>query len=192
MNEMSSALRPTIVMTLGLFALTGLAYPAAVTGIAQAIMPEAANGSLITRDGTVVGSALIGQAFTSPSYLHPRPSAAGKGYDPLASGGSNYGPTAKALVDRIAADQKANPGAPADLLTASASGLDPHVSPQAALYQAPRIAAARHMPVSAVRRLIADHTEMPVASFLGQPRVNVLEVNLALDSMGRTGAQAAR
>ena len=184
-RDFSANLRPAFVLTGLFFALTGLAYPAVVTGAAQLLFPAAANASLVSRDGHVVGSALIGQAFTRDGYFHGRPSAAGKGYDPLASGGSNYAPTAKALVDRVKGDLKAAPGAPADLVLASASGLDPEISPEAARYQAPRVAAARHLPPATVESLIAAHTERPTLGFVGEPRVNVLALNLALDAAAR-------
>jgi len=185
LTDLTSSLRPAVVMTGLFFALTGLAYPLAITGVAQALFPAAANGSLVYRQGAPVGSALIAQGFARADYFHPRPSAAGKGYDATASSGTNYAPTAKALADRVRADVAANPGAPADMLTTSASGLDPHISPEAALWQAPQVAAARHMPVTLVNRLVARHTEGRFAGFLGEPRVNVLELNLALDTMAR-------
>ena len=188
LNDFTTSLRPSLVMTVLFFALTGLAYPAALTGVAQVLFPQQANGSLITRDGHVVGSALIGQGFAKPGYFHPRPSAAGNGYDPTQSGGSNFGPTAKPLVDRIKGDLAKTPGAPVDLVTASASGLDPHISPEAAQVQAPRVAAARHLPLDTVTALIAAHTEVPLLGFIGERRVNVLELNLALDSGVAQGA----
>jgi len=175
----------------------GLAYPFAVTGAAQAFLRRQADGSLVLDEkGTRVGSELIGQPFAKAAYLQPRPSAAGdKGYDPKASGGSNLGVTAQKLRDRVAADTKRlldeNPAQrespiPLDLLTASASGLDPHLSPEAAEWQAPRIAAARHVGVDRVRAIIAAHVEQRELGFLGEPRVNVLLVNLALDrQLGR-------
>lgn len=187
LNDLKSSLRPAIMLTLLFALLLGLLYPLALTGIGQAIAPDAANGSLIRNaKGQVIGSALIGQQFTSDRYFHGRPSAAGKGYDALNSGGSNLGPTSQALVDRVKGDLKAtrtspdNPP-PADLVTASASGLDPDISPEAALYQASRVAAARHMPVEVVRALVARQTDEPLLGFLGERRVNVLALNLALD-----------
>src|SRR5665213_4031349 len=172
-----------ILMTLVTTILLGVGYPLAVTGLAQAIFPAKANGQLIERNGTVVGSAIIGQAFSSPGYFRSRPSAAGTGYDAGNSGGSNLGPTNKMLVDRMAADvQKAqveNPGVlvPVDLVTTSGSGLDPHISPEAAAFQAPRIGRERNMSEADVLALIAKHSEARQLGFLGEPRVNVLELN---------------
>ena len=180
------AFRITLVMTI----LTGLIYPAVVTGLAQVVFPAQAHGSLVTINGKVVGSALIGQNFSKPEYLHPRPSAAGdKGYDASASYASNYGATNQKLIDRVKASaaqyRQENPGytgaIPADALTTSASGLDPHISPANADIQAARVAQARNVDVSRVRELIAGATERPWLGFIGEPRVNVLMVNLALD-----------
>jgi K+-transporting ATPase ATPase C chain len=197
LDDLMSACRPALVLTALFALLLGLAYPLALTGAGQLLFPRQANGSLIREDGRVVGSELIGQAFAGPGYFHGRPSAAGQGYDAAASGGSNLGPASKALADRIAADRAAlgvAPGAavPADLVTASASGLDPHVSPEAALFQVPRVAAARGIGEAALRRLVEARTEQPLAGILGEPRVNVLMLNRALDSVAAGSAQARR
>ncbi len=178
----------SILMTVVTTLLLGLVYPFVVTGLAQVLFPRQANGSLITANGKIVGSHLIGQPFSSPGYFRSRPSAAGTGYDAGNSGGSNLGPTNKMLIDRMTADvQKAqaeNPSAPVpmDLVTTSASGLDPHISPEAAAFQVPRIAHERNLSENDVRNLIANHTEGRQLGFLGEPRVNVLELNLNLDT----------
>jgi potassium-transporting ATPase KdpC subunit len=183
MSTFVIALRVTVVTLV----LTGLLYPLAVTGAAQVLFPSRADGSLISEGGEIIGSRLIGQAFTNPGYLQGRPSAAA--YDAAASSGSNLGTTSKKLADRAAADEKRllaeNPDArgpiPADLLAASASGLDPHVSPAAALWQVPRIARARKVAPERIRAVLETHIEGRELGFMGEPRVNVLEVNLALD-----------
>ena len=191
MNDVIQTTRPAIVLTALMFALTGLAYPAAMTGIAQLVFPHQANGSLIRQGDHVIGSDLIGQGFAGPGYFHPRPSAAGKGYDPTQSGGSNLGPTAKPLIDRVTADVKANPGAPVDLLTTSASGLDPDISPEAARWQIAGVATARHMTATQVAALVDHAIETPVLGLIGEPHVNVLKLNLALDKLAGKGAHSA-
>jgi K+-transporting ATPase ATPase C chain len=173
----------TIVTTL----LFGIVYPLVMTGLAQAIFPAKANGQLVERNGRVIGSRIIGQAFSSPGYFHGRPSAAGAGYDAANSAGTNFGPTNKKLVDAVKAAveaaKKENPSAsvPIDLVTSSASGLDPHLSPAAALFQVPRVARERQVSQADVRRVVEAHVEGRQWGFLGEPRVNVLELNLALD-----------
>ena len=175
----------TIVTTI----LFGIAYPLAVTGLAQLLFKDKANGQLITQNGQLVGSKIIGQPFSDAKYFHSRPSAAGNGYDAANSGGSNYAPTNKKLVDRVAGDVTANqvdhPGAavPVDLVTASASGLDPDITPAAAEFQVARVARERKLSEDAVRRLVAAHTTQRTWGFIGEPRVNVLELNLALDAV---------
>lgn len=174
-------------MFLVLTIVLGIAYPFAVWGVSQAIFPAQANGSLIVRDGKIIGSELLGQTFTSPGYFHTRPSAAGDGYDATASGGSNLGPTSKKLMDRIGgvadSTQAENPGTkvPADLVTTSGSGLDPHISPAAAEFQVPRIAKERGMSDSDVRKIVSLFSEGRDLGFFGEPRVNVLKLNLELD-----------
>jgi K+-transporting ATPase ATPase C chain len=189
-EKMKKNLMTAILMTIVTTVLFGLVYPLVVTGLAQVIFPDKANGSLIKReDGTVIGSRLIGQPFSSPGYFRSRPSAAGAaGYDAGASLGSNLGPTNQKLIDRVKADvekaQAENPGkpVPVDLVTTSGSGLDPHISPAAAEFQVPRVARERGMTSTEVRRIVAAHTEGRQFGFLGEPVVNVLELNLDLDS----------
>ncbi len=187
-------LRPALVLLVAMTILTGLVYPLAVTGIARAIFPWQAGGSLVQRDGQVIGSALIGQSFASDRYFHGRPSAAGKGYDATSSGGSNLGPTSKALVERIKGDvarlraEGIRGPIPVDLVTASASGLDPDISPASALLQAPVVARARSLPLTLVEDLVSEHIERPSLGILGEARVNVLALNLALDKLtGNSG-----
>jgi potassium-transporting ATPase KdpC subunit len=192
-------IRPAIVFIIALTLITGVAYPFAVTGIAELIFPDKAQGSLVERDGKVVGSTLIGQEFTSEGYFHGRPSATTAPdpndptktvpapYNAANSGGSNLGPTSKALIERLGGDiaklKQENPSAqvPADLVTTSGSGLDPHISPEAALFQVPRVAKARNVSENVLRQLVAANTSDPLIGLLGEPRVNVLELNLALD-----------
>ena len=192
-------IRPAIVLVIALTLITGVAYPFAITGIAGLIFPDKAQGSLVERDGKVVGSSLIGQEFTSEGYFHGRPSATTAPdpndatktvpapYNAANSGGSNLGPTSKVLIERLGGDiaklKRENPSAqvPADLVTTSASGLDPHISPEAALFQVPRVAKARNLPENILRQLIAANTSDRLIGLLGEPRVNVLELNLALD-----------
>ena len=167
--------------------LLGIVYPYVVTGIAQLFFRDKANGQLIIRDGKLVGSGILGQAFTGPAYFHSRPSSAGTGYDASSSSGSNYAPTSKKLVDRVAGDvataQAEKPGAlvPIDLVTASASGLDPDITPAAANFQVARVASLRHLSEEAVRQIVARHTLNRQLGILGEPRVNVLQLNLDLD-----------
>ena len=176
-----------VLMTVVTTVLFGVIYPLAITGIAQGIFPDKANGQLIERGGKVVGSRIIGQGFSSPGYFRPRPSAAGMGYDAANSGGSNLGPTNKKLIDAVTtnveAARKENPGAqvPIDLVTTSASGFDPHISPAAADFQVPRVARERGLPELHIRELVAANTEGRQLGFFGEARVNVLELNLALD-----------
>jgi potassium-transporting ATPase KdpC subunit len=194
-------IRPAIVVLVALTLITGLAYPLAMTGIAQALFPRQAQGSLIERNGTVIGSELIGQQFASDKYFHGRPSATTTPdpndstktvpapYNAASSGASNLGPSNKALIDRVQADidklKQENPSMPVpiDLVTTSASGLDPHISPEAAQFQIPRVAKARNLPEERIRQLVTDHTEGRLFGLLGEPRVNVLLLNIALDQL---------
>src|ERR1043166_7149051 len=200
---MAREIRPAIVILLALTLITGLIYPVAITGIAGILFPHQAQGSLIRRGDVIVGSALIGQQFASERYFHGRPSAttapdpadATKSvpapYDAANSGGSNLGPSNKALIDRVQGDiaalkkDNASDPIPPDLVTTSGSGLDPDISPEAALFQVPRVAKARNMPEDRVRRLVNEHTEARFLGLLGEPRVNVLALNMALDAAGK-------
>jgi K+-transporting ATPase ATPase C chain len=184
-KNLITALLMTVVTTI----LFGLLFPLAITGLAQVLFPKQANGELLTRNGKVVGSRLIGQTFSSSGYFYSRPSSAGTGYDAANSSGSNLGPTNQLLIARVQQDadrlQKENPASPIpmDLLTSSASGLDPHISPEAAEFQVPRIARERHLTEDVVREAVRQHTEARQFGFLGEPRVNVLELNLTLDEI---------
>jgi K+-transporting ATPase ATPase C chain len=184
---MLNHIRPAIVLTLAFTLLTGIAYPLAMTGIGQSVFPAQANGSRIEQDGVVVGSALIGQTFTQPQYFWPRPSATGpEPYNASASSGSNYGPTDARLVDRVngaIAERGLASAVPADAVTASASGLDPHITPENARLQVARIAEARAIDIAQVEQLLADMTDAPLLGIFGEPRVNVLALNLALDQL---------
>ena len=201
---MLNQLRPALVVVIGLTLLTGLAYPLAITGIAGVIFPHQAQGSLVEKNGVVIGSSLIAQGFSTDRYFHPRPSATTAPdpkdatktvpapYNAQNSGASNYGPTSKALIDRVKADadklHAENPNAPVpvDLVTTSASGLDPDISPEGALFQIPRIAKARNIPADKLRDLVVSHTEGRTLGLLGDPAVNVLRLNLALDALAKS------
>ena len=196
---MKKNLMIAVLMTVATAILLGIVYPLVVAGIARLMFPDKANGQLIQRDGKTVGSRIIGQAFTGPGYFHSRPSVAGtNGYDAANSAGSNLGPTNKTLIDRVkrSADsvQPENPGSPVpvDLVTTSASGLDPHITPAAADFQLPRVARERGMSEEQLRRLVAKHTEGRQLQFLGEPRVNVLELNLELDEVHPMNRSAAK
>lgn len=191
---MLSHIRPAVMMVVLMTLLTGLAYPLALTGLAQMLFPDQANGSLVIEGGRVIGSRLIGQGFTAPGYFHGRPSATEPAYNADNSGGSNLGPTSKALVARVTADiarlRAENPDSvraglpiPADLVTASASGLDPDISPAAALFQVARVAKARRLSDAAVQALVQGQIRQPLFGLYGEPRVNVLALNLALDKL---------
>ena len=193
MTVLKSLLRPAIVLTLALMVITGLVYPALVTGVAQLLWPRQANGSLVTVDGHVVGSLLIGQTFASARYFHARPSPAGTGYDDTLSGGTNLGPTSARLADTLIVqavdsavklDHWVKGQIPADFVTSSGSGLDPDVSPASALGQVARVARSRGLDSAVVRALVDRHIRRRTLGFLGDPRVNVLWLNLALDSLG--------
>ncbi|HAF41736.1 MAG TPA: potassium-transporting ATPase subunit KdpC [Sphingobium sp.] len=198
-KDFLSSLRPAIVMTILFAILLGIAYPLALTGIGQAVLPAQANGSLVRDErGTIIGSTVIGQAFTSDRYFQTRPSAAGKGYDGLASAGSNLGPAAQALTDRVKADVDKRRGegvtgpVPADLVTASGSGLDPDLSPAAALAQVDRIARVRGVSQLRLRDLVRRHIEHPMLGFLGEDHVNILALNRELDRLPPVPERASR
>jgi K+-transporting ATPase ATPase C chain len=192
--NLSKQIYPAVALTIALTVLVGIIYPFVMTGLSDLLFKEKARGSLIEREGKVVGSRLIGQPFKGPGYFHSRPSAAGSGYDATASGGTNLGPTSKQLFEeqvrgRAKQLRTENPNAtiPIDLITSSGSGLDPHISPAAADYQIPRVAGERRMSEDKVKQLVEEHTEGRQFGVLGEPRVNVLELNLALDEASRKG-----
>lgn len=195
---MKKNLITAFLMTIATTILLGIIYPLLVTGLAQVIFPKQANGQLIQKDGKTVGAAILAQGFSSPKYFHPRPSSAGNGYDATNSNGSQLGPTNQKLVDRVKGDvasaQSENPTTPVpiDLVTNSASGLDPHITPAAAEFQVPRVAKERELSIEQVRALVAQHTEGRQLGFLGEPRVNVLGLNLALDAMSQAKTNQAR
>ena len=193
---MKKNLITAILMTVATTILIGIIYPLVVTGLAQLIFPKQANGQLIQRDGKTIGSSIIAQGFSSPGYFHPRPSFAGNGYDPTNTNGSQLGPTNQKLIDRVKGDvanaHAENPGVPIpiDLVTGSGSGLDPHITPAAAVFQLPRVAKERGTTVEQLRALVQKHTQDRQFGFLGEPRVNVLELNLELDQRFPTKQQA--
>jgi K+-transporting ATPase ATPase C chain len=184
---MKKTIITSVLYTLITAVILGIGYPLLITGIDHVLFPKQADGELITHNGEVIGSHLIGQTFTGDNYFNSRPSAAGTGYDAGSSSGSNYGSTSKALIDRVqasvTADQNGSAPVPVDLVTTSGSGLDPDISPAAAYYQVPRVAHARHLSESALTHLIDDHTTERQFGLLGEPRVNVLDLNLALDAL---------
>lgn len=194
-NDILSSFRPAVVMTALFALLLGIAYPLVMTGIGQVIFPDQANGSLVTQDGKIIGSTVVGQAFISERYFQTRPSAAGTGYDGMASSGSNLGPTSQVLSDRVehqvTAMKAAEPGkpVPADLVTTSGSGLDPHITADAAFYQVDRVARIRSIDPDALKRLVPGSIEQPLLGFIGEPHVNVLDLNRRLDGLGAKPAQ---
>ena len=194
---MKKNLITAILMTVATTILLGIIYPLVVTGLAQLIFPKQANGQLIQRDGKTIGSSILAQGFSSPVYFHPRPSFAGNGYDPTNTNGSQLGPTNQKLIDRVKGDvstahaENPNEPVPIDLVTGSASGLDPHITPAAADFQLPRVAKERGTTVDQLRALVQKHTEDRQFGFLGEPRVNVLELNLELDERFPTKEQAS-